>query len=157
MEKVKEIIEEVAFDEYQTINMLFIDRNEDEVETALEAFKKSSFYNDAFVVTSTVDAFRYLNKEEPYSSDLLIRPNIILYDISTDGEHGLHKLQHLKCNRFGKYIPIVVMTDNTDRDHIRLCYKFGAAGCIRKPHNKKEFDRIVLGFNYYWSAVNILA
>ncbi|HLE10721.1 MAG: hypothetical protein A2504_02580 [Bdellovibrionales bacterium RIFOXYD12_FULL_39_22] len=75
-----------------------------------------------------------------------IIPDVIITDINMPNMNGIELIAKLKSNPATKYIPILVLTTETDFNVKMQGKNLGAAGWITKPLDPEEIAKIILKF-----------
>lgn len=63
----------------------------------------------------------------------------IVLDLELPDINGIDVLKEIKTNGEYKNIPIIILSDNTDRGIVRECLKLGSSDFIQKPFHAEEF------------------
>lgn len=64
--------------------------------------------------------------------------DLIIMDLTLKSEHGFDLIAGLKESEKYRSIPILVLTEHADADHVLEAKKLGVNGYIRKPIDVKE-------------------
>jgi len=138
-------------DKINSIEILLVEDNEDDIILTKEAFEENKLANRLNVVTNGMDALRYLKKEEPYLD--VIRPNIILLDLNLPEMSGIEVLQKIKQEDFLKDIPVAILTTSNLEQDIVKSYKLHANCYINKPINLDKFLDVIKVFGEFWFSI----
>lgn len=65
--------------------------------------------------------------------------DLILMDITLKYENGFDLIKKLKENPKYREIPVVVLTEHADREHVLRAKDLGVVGYLRKPLDKEDF------------------
>jgi len=69
----------------------------------------------------------------------------VILDINMPEMNGLELLQRMSENADLKNIPVVMMTTDASREHMKAAFELGAKGFIRKPFVPEELRKMLLG------------
>jgi two-component system, response regulator len=140
-----------------SVDILLVEDNQNDIELALRALKKSGLANNIYVVNDGEDALDFVyckNKYESRNSDNI--PKVILLDLKLPKVSGLEIIRILKSDEEKKVIPVIVMTSSNQEKDMIESYKLGVNSYIQKP---VDFDQFVIAVNqigYYWLLLNQL-
>ncbi len=137
-----------------TVNILLIEDNPDDVELALHAIKKNNIANPVEVVRDGQDALDYLFYKGKYSNSTHPLPGIILLDLKLPKVDGIEILKRLKLDRRLKLIPVVVLTSSKEDKDVIESYDLGVNSYIRKPVDFDQFVETVKHLGFYWLLMN---
>jgi len=143
--------------ETSPVEILLVEDNQNDVELALRALKKSGLANNIFVANDGEEALDFIycrnNHENRQPNN---PPKVILLDLKLPKVDGLEVLKILKSDEEKKIIPIIVLTSsNREKDMIES-YKLGVNSYIQKPVNFDRFVESVKQIGIYWLLVNQL-
>ena len=69
--------------------------------------------------------------------------DLIIMDLTLKDEDGLDLIKMLKSNDRYKDIPVVILTEHADKDHVLRARELGISDYLRKPIKRDEFiDRV---------------
>lgn len=83
--------------------------------------------------------FGMMNAIQEYGKNV----DLIIMDLTLKQEHGFDLIAELKATPEYKNIPIVVLTEHADTEHVLSAKKLGVNGYIKKPIQGNELTRQV--------------
>ena len=137
-----------------TIHVLLVEDNADDVEMTLSAFEKARFTNLVHVVNDGEQALDYVFNTGKYAR-LRARkpPHVILLDLNLPKFDGLEVLRCLKADKRTRHIPVVILTaSHTDYD-IAECRRLGASNYIVKPVDFQRLSQSTPRLNLEWALL----
>jgi CheY-like chemotaxis protein len=78
---------------------------------------------------------------------------LILIDYNITPEDGLQVMKEIKQVKEFQSIPVIILTDNTDKELIRSGYLFGASSIVKKPLSDEATKQKIDTFFNYWLKV----
>jgi CheY-like chemotaxis protein/DNA-binding Xre family transcriptional regulator len=133
------------------VDILLVEDEMDDVELALEAFKKARFANRVHVVGDGEEALNYLFCRGKYTgrgaSENL---QMVLLDLKLPKVSGLEVLRIIKTDKRTAGVPVVVLTVSDDDYDITECRRLGADNYIVKPLNFQRLSRSTPSLNLEW-------
>ena len=138
----------------QTVEILFVGDNPDDVELTKRAFAKANLTNPLQVVRDGAEALDFLLANDPYTHRRDARsPQLILLDLDLPRKSGLEVLREIKANERTQKIPVIVLTgSNRDRD-ITECRRLGAVSYIIKPVGFQNFMEVTARLSLGWMLI----
>ena len=73
-------------------------------------------------------------------------PNIIITDINMPEMNGVELIRNIKMDEKLKYIPVLVLSTETDASISSAVKEYGAAGWMKKPLAPEEIVKVVKRF-----------
>lgn len=95
------------------------------------------FLLQMYVTKLELESFRVLsatNGEEGLKTAFKEKPDLILLDLKLPKIDGFEVLRDLKSNEDTKNIPVVVLTNFSEKEHIDKCLALGAEDYLIKAH-----------------------
>jgi len=138
----------------QSIRILLVEDNPDDVELTLHALKKNNIVNPVMVVRDGQEAVDYLLYQGKYSSSSHELPKLILLDLKLPKVDGIEVLHKIKADRKLKLIPVVVLTSSKEESDVIKSYDLGVNSYIRKPVDFDQFVETVKQIGFYWLLIN---
>lgn len=138
----------------QSIHILLVEDNPDDVELALHALKKNNILNPIDVARDGQEALDYLLREGRYADCKTDMPGLILLDLKLPKVDGIEIIRIIKGNEKLKRIPIVVLTSSKEERDVVESYNLGVNSYIRKPVDFDQFVDTVRHIGYYWLLIN---
>ena len=105
-------------------HVLLIDDDEDEPEIFSEALKKLKIAVDCYSVTSAEHAIRFLGE---------FVPDFIFVDYNMPKMNGLTCMKEIRKIKSLDGIPMVLYSNNLDKDVVAKATLLGVVTCIQKP------------------------
>ena len=138
------------------LNILVVEDNQQDYTVVEKAFGKLGKGVHLFRVQDGPEALDFLLRrgafEDPGRSPL---PDLILLDIMypkiNSDLNGIDTLSQIKANPSICQIPVVVLTGANKPEVFAKAYRFGAAGCFKKPLDFHEAVRQLELVVAYWS------
>lgn len=138
----------------ESLNILLVEDNPDDVELALHALKKNNIMNRIDVVRDGQEALNYLRGAGDYANDEHTLPGVILLDLKLPKVDGIEVLKNIKQDERLKRIPVVVLTSSKEEKDVVDSYNLGVNSYIRKPVDFDQFVETVKHIGYYWLLIN---
>lgn len=129
--------------------ILLVEDDYGDVALVKRAFKDLQVGNPVLHKADGKEALDYLRKEDTE------KPCLILLDLNMPRMGGLEFLKVVKADGTLKRIPVVILTDATDKDEIVECFEFGVAGYVVKPVDSKEFAQAISTIDTYWTLSEV--
>ena len=129
--------------------ILLVDDNDDDVEAALRAFKRTNFKNTVVRAATGSEALAMLREGR-------VQPGLILLDLNMPGLDGRRVLAILKGDNDLRRIPVVILTTSSDERDIEDCYQLGANTYIQKPVDLDGLFAAVQRLKDYWFEIALL-
>ena len=135
----------------QTMEILLVEDNEDDILLEQEAIAEAKLVNLMYVVRDGQEAMAYLRREGNYQN--AERPGLILLDINMPRKNGFEVLSELKADPALMHIPVVMLTTSDNESDIVKSYAKGACSFITKPMDFDKFGDVIRQFAIYWALV----
>jgi two-component system, response regulator len=141
----------------QSIEILLVEDNPNDVELELRAFKKNNLANKVFVVRDGAEALDYLFGTGPYTNRQgYVRPKVILLDLKLPKISGMDVLRKVRADERTKTIPVVILTSSKEERDLVESYKLGVNSYITKPIEFDTFVGVSAELGLYWLSLNKL-
>lgn len=138
-----------------SIEILLVEDNSNDVELTLHALKKNNLANRIHVVRDGVEALEYLFCNGAYvGRDVNHTPKVILLDLKLPKMDGMEVLKHIKSDERTRSIPVVVLTSSREERDIVESYRLGVNSYITKPVDFEQFTEAVRQLGLYWLLLN---
>jgi two-component system response regulator len=138
-----------------SIEILLVEDNPNDVELTLHALKNNKLTNRIQVVRDGVEALEYLFGTGEYSGrDPNHTPKVILLDLKLPKVDGLEVLKRIKSDERTRMIPVVVLTSSREERDIVESYRLGVNSFIIKPVDFEQFTEAVRQLGLYWLLLN---
>lgn len=136
----------------QSVEILLVEDNEDDVVLIQEAFTESRLVNVINAVSDGEEALAYLRREGKYN--VVSLPMLVLLDINMPKKNGFEVMQAMKADSRLRSLPVIMLTmSDRDEDVIRS-YASGACSYIKKPVDLDQFHRVIKQFELYWTMIS---
>ena len=129
--------------------ILLVDDNDDDVEAALRAFKRTNLNNAVVRAATGAEALAMLREGK-------VHPGLILLDLNMPGLDGRRVLAILKGDNDLRRIPVVVLTTSSDERDVDECYRLGANTYIQKPVDLDGLFAAIQRLKDYWFEIALL-
>ncbi len=139
----------------QTIEIILVEDNPDDVELTLRALKKHKLANKVLVAKNGAEALEYIFATGVYADHNIEEyPKVIVLDLKLPKVGGLDVLRKLKSDERTKQIPVVVLTSSQEEPDVIESYRLGVNSYIVKPVEFGKFVDCVSELGFYWLLVN---
>lgn len=136
----------------QTLEILLVEDNPNDLELALHAFRKHKFANSIEVARDGQEALDYLLGGNGREAG--IPPRVILLDLKLPKVDGLQVLREIRANSALKHLPVVILTSSREESDIVESYDLGVNSYIVKPVDFDKFVETVETLGLYWLLLN---
>jgi len=141
--------------EYNQIEVLLVEDNDDDAELAIRELKKHNLANDLLWVTDGVEALDFIFAQGRYNNrDINIPPKVIMLDLKMPKVSGIEVLRKVREDDRTKKIPVVVLTSSNEEKDIVDAYELGVNSYIVKPLDFSKFSNSIKEIGYYWLVLN---
>lgn len=137
-----------------SINILLVEDNEDDIIIIERVFKKAKITNPLYIVRDGEEAMDFLLKKGIYATRDAPKPGLILLDINMPKMDGFETLKHIKKNPMINTIPIIMLTVSEREEDIVESFRNGAVSYITKPMDFEQFIKVMEQFDIYWTLVS---
>ena len=138
-----------------SIEILLVEDNPNDVELALHALKKNNLTNHIQVVRDGAEALEFLFGSGAYAGrEVNHTPKVILLDLKLPKVDGLEVLRRVKSDERTRLIPVVVLTSSREERDIVESYRLGVNSYITKPVDFEQFTEAVRQLGLYWLLLN---
>ena len=138
-----------------SIEILLVEDNPNDVELTLHALKKNNIANRIHVVRDGAEALEYLfGSGADAGRDLNHTPKVILLDLKLPKVDGMEVLKRIKSDERTRPIPVVVLTSSREERDIVESYRLGVNSYINKPVDFEQFTEAVRQLGLYWLLLN---
>jgi two-component system response regulator len=138
-----------------SIEILLVEDNPNDVELALHALKKNNLTNHIQVVRDGAEALEFLFSSGAFAGRAFnLPPKVILLDLKLPKVDGMEVLRRVKSDPRTRSIPVVVLTSSREERDIVESYKLGVNSYIIKPVDFEQFTEAVRQLGLYWLLLN---
>jgi two-component system response regulator len=139
----------------ETIDILLVEDNPNDVELIVRALKKNHLANRIHVAEDGAQALDILFAHGDYTERQgSIPPKVVLLDLKLPKVSGLEVLKEIKSDERTKNIPVVVVTSSREDPDIKEAYFLGANSYVVKPVAFEQFVEAMGNLGLYWLLVN---
>ena len=139
----------------ESVQILLVEDNPDDVELTLHAFRKHNLANRVHIVRDGAEALDFLFRTGAYKDrHIEDSPNVVLLDLKLPKVDGLEVLRRMKGDPRTRMIPVVVLTSSREDRDITESYQLGVNSYIVKPVNFEQFTEAVRQLGLYWLLMN---
>ncbi len=139
----------------QSLEILLVEDNPDDVELSLHAFKKHNLSNRIQVCRDGAEALDYLFGEGEFKGRNVDNiPKVVLLDLKLPKVSGLEVLQRIKSDPRTRAVPVVVLTSSREEADLTESYRLGVNSYIVKPVDFERFTEAVQKVGLYWLLLN---
>jgi two-component system, response regulator len=139
----------------QTVEILLVEDNPDDVELTLHAFEKHRVTNSIHVARDGAEALEFIFCTGAYAGrDPLNGPRVVLLDLKLPRVDGLEVLRRIKADPRTRTLPVVVLTSSRDERDIIESYHLGVNSYIVKPVDFAQFTDSARTLGLYWLLLN---
>ncbi|WP_416838242.1 response regulator [Haloferax sp. DFSO52] len=124
----------------ESVDVLFVEDNPGDVRLAEEAFKEIEISVDLESVHRGQNALEYLH--ERYEREDESRPDVILLDLHLPDMDGMEILEELKETQGLESIPVIVLTNSQDVNHMSKSLEKDALAYFAKPFDPDGYDEL---------------
>ncbi len=133
---------------YDQIEILLVEDNEDDAEMTIRALKKVNLANQLVHLEDGQAALDFL------FGKMSRKPKMILLDIKMPKVDGIEVLRKIKENENTRVIPVVIMTSSREEKDMLISYDLGVNSYIVKPVEFENFAKAVSELGLYWLLTN---
>jgi two-component system response regulator len=138
-----------------SIEILLVEDNPNDVELALHALKKNNIANNIHVARDGAEALEFLFGTGEFAKRIINRPpKVILLDLKLPKVDGMEVLKRIKSDERTRSIPVVVLTSSREERDIVESYRLGVNSFITKPVDFEQFTEAVRQLGLYWLLLN---
>ncbi len=138
-----------------SVEILLVEDNPNDVELTLHALKKSRLTNKIQVVRDGEEAINFIfNIQDNENEKSTSRPKVILLDLKLPKIDGIEVLRRIKKDPLTQSIPVVVLTSSNEERDITETYSLGVNSYIVKPVDFAKFVEAMHTLGMYWLMLN---
>ncbi|MEO8139604.1 MAG: response regulator [Gemmatimonadota bacterium] len=138
-----------------TIELLLVEDNPEDLELALRALRKAHFSNRIHVARDGAEALEFIFCDGPHAArSITDGPKVILLDLKLPKVDGLEVLRRIKADPRTAMIPVVVLTSSKEQSDMVETYHLGVNSYVVKPVNFERFAEAVQQLGMYWLLLN---
>lgn len=137
----------------ETIKILLVEDNPNDMELTLHAFEKYKLANSIHVARDGQEALDYLFGIGDEGVDH-VQPQVILLDLKLPKVDGLEVLRRIRSDATLVTVPVVILTSSREERDIVESYQLGVNSFIVKPIEFDKFVETVQTLGLYWLLLN---
>jgi two-component system, response regulator len=138
-----------------TVEILLVEDNDNDVELALHALRKSGLANRIHVSRDGEEALDFIFCRGLYSARSFNRfVRLIVLDLTLPKVGAMEVLRQLKSDPRTRAIPVIVLTGSNEAIDTTAGYELGINGYIQKPMDFAKFRETVNELGMCWVLVN---
>jgi two-component system, response regulator len=139
----------------QSVELLLVEDNPNDVELTLHALRKHRLANSISVVRDGAEALDFLFCAGEYAGRAPDQqPKVILLDLKLPKLSGLEVLRRIREEPRTRTIPVVVLTSSNEDQDITEAYRLGVNSYIVKPVDFEQFMKAAQELGLYWLLLN---
>ena len=139
----------------ESIEILLVEDNENDIELTLHAFRKENLGNTIQVARDGEEALDFIFCRGAFSNRRFGKPpKLILLDLKLPKVDGMEGLRQVKSDPRTKAIPVVMLTSSREDLDMVNGYRLGVNSYIQKPVDFKQFRETVKQLGLFWLVVN---
>ncbi|NET05847.1 MAG: response regulator [Symploca sp. SIO2B6] len=141
--------------ENNSVEVLLIEDNQDDVELTLLALEEQGLTNQIKVVGDGAEALSFLWCTDQYAHrNPRQNPKLILLDLKLPKVDGLEVLKSLRSDPRTQLLPVVILTSSCEIQDVTRGYNLGTNSYIVKPVDYEQFTAAVQKLSLYWLGLN---
>ncbi len=142
-------------DPVESIDILLVEDNPQDVELTIRALKKRNLANRVYVVGDGAEALDFIFSRGKYiKREASLHPRVVLLDVKLPKLNGLEVLRMIKEDEEMRKIPVVMVTSSREDPDIRTAYQLGANSYVVKPVDFDAFMEAMSNLGFYWLLIN---
>jgi CheY-like chemotaxis protein len=139
----------------ETVEILLVEDNPNDVELTLHAFEKHKLANSIHVARDGQEALDYRFGELGNRDDAGHGPpKVILLDLKLPKVDGLEVLRTIRADPSLRTVPVVILTSSREERDVVESYNLGVNSYIVKPIEFDKFVETVRALEFYWLLLN---
>jgi two-component system, response regulator len=136
----------------QTVEVLIVEDNPNDLELAMHAFARHNFTNKIEVARDGQEALDYLMGTDDRAAGM--PPKVVLLDLKLPKIDGLEVLRTIREHPALHQLPVVILTSSREERDIVESYNLGVNSYIVKPVDFDKFVETVRTLGMYWLLLN---
>lgn len=139
----------------QSVEVLLVEDNPNDIELTLRAFKKHGLANKVYVAKDGAEALDFIFCTGAYAArDIRTPPKVVILDLKLPKVSGKDVLKRIKSDERTRIIPVVVMTSSQEESDVFESYSLGVNSYIVKPVDFEKFADTIAQLGLYWIVIN---
>lgn len=134
----------------QSLSILLVDDDEIERMKFKKVCKNINFSCSILEAENGSRALQHLNNKDN-SFD------IVISDLQMPIMNGLELLKKVRDSNQFKNIPMIIMSNSQDENHLKECYEYGISGYFTKPSSFSKYSKKVVSLLKYWKRNELIS
>ncbi|PWG04542.1 response regulator [Polaribacter aquimarinus] len=134
----------------KSLSILLIDDDAIERMKFKQVCEKNNFSCSILEAENGNEALEFLNNTEN-SFD------IVISDLQMPKMDGLELLKSVRNINRIKNIPMIIMSNSQDKNHLKKCYEYGISGYFTKPASFSKYSKKVVSLLKYWKRNELIS
>jgi CheY-like chemotaxis protein len=131
--------------------ILLIEDDDDEAALLQRALERNQVAGPVIRLTNGLEAVKYLNGAPPYGDRKLHPlPRLIITDLQMPLMDGFEVVSAVRIHVQCCVVPVIVMSNSSQEQHIHKAYQLGANSYIVKPQKMEDLVRVIGVSMQYW-------
>jgi len=135
----------------EPIEILLVEDSPNDAEMTMDALRDGRLRNRITHVEDGVEAMAYLRRQGKYAAAR--RPDLILLDLNMPRMNGHEVLAEVKEDPHLRRIPVIMMTDSKEEEHILAAYNLHVNCYVNKPVDLDQFIAAVKAIEHFWLSI----
>lgn len=137
-------------------SILLVEDDANDAELVVRALHQLSIASDIIVLGDGQAALDYLFGAGEYADrDTDTQPQLILLNLNLPGMGGIEVLKYLRENDITRRIPIVILSQTTEKQDLLDCHNLGVNSYIQKRVSSDDFIETIHQLGMYWMLLNV--
>lgn len=133
----------------KSLSILLVDDDAIERMKFKKVCKNNNFKCSIREAENGTEALQYLNNENNIF-------DIVISDLQMPRMNGLELLKKVRLIDRLKNIPVIIMSNSQEDNHLKECYNYGISGYFTKPSSFEKYTKKVKALFKYWKTNELL-
>ena len=134
--------------------ILLVEHHTTDIFQTFHALKKNHVKNEVIVVRDGLEALDYLFGSGKYAGQTTILPEVIILDVNLPKVGGMEVLAQIRAAERTRNLPVIFLTSSADEQDRIDSHNLGAASCLRKPVDFRNFSDAASQCGLRWLLVD---